>query len=177
MMIISELPPLTEDLKMDIRRKFILSDAIKEGHKAKFSHKKSLKVTHNTSCCTIHSATVSPVPQISFVGQSSVDTGGPRREFLRLLASEASDSLYFRRGDEGAFFSCNTTAFKVLTCIKICAPKNLIMLLFQNNDYLILGLYALMSLVQGGPGFPFLHPHVYAYLCTGTWSPCSHCEG
>ena len=28
-----------------------------------------------------------------------------------------------------------------------------------------------MSVRQGGPGFPFLHPHVYMYLCTNVWSP------
>lgn len=40
----------------------------------------------------------------------------------------------------------------------------------QNCDYKILGEYAAMSLVQGGPGFPFLHQHVYLYLCTDVWS-------
>jgi len=28
-----------------------------------------------------------------------------------------------------------------------------------------------MSAVQGGPGFPFLSPNVYMYLCSGKWSP------
>ena len=28
-----------------------------------------------------------------------------------------------------------------------------------------------MSIVQGGPGFPFLHRHVYMSLCTNVWSP------
>lgn len=32
-------------------------------------------------------------------------------------------------------------------------------------------MYAGMSIIQGGPGFPFLHGHVYMYLCTGVWSP------
>ena len=27
-----------------------------------------------------------------------------------------------------------------------------------------------MSLIQGGPGFPFLHQHVFLYLCTDVWS-------
>ena len=30
-----------------------------------------------------------------------------------------------------------------------------------------------MSIVLGGPGFPFLHRHVYLYLCTDLWSPIS----
>ena len=44
---------------------------------------------------------------------------------------------------------------------------------FQANHYKILGSYAAVSVIQGGPGFPFFHPHVYAYLCTGIWSPVS----
>ena len=40
----------------------------------------------------------------NIVGESGIDTGGPKREFLRLLASEASDSAYFRGGLEGFFF-------------------------------------------------------------------------
>jgi len=39
------------------------------------------------------------------------------------------------------------------------------------DDYKTLGSFAAMSIVQGGPGFPFLHPHVYMYLCSGKWSP------
>ena len=39
------------------------------------------------------------------------------------------------------------------------------------GDYKILGMYAAMSIVQGGPGFPFLHRHAYLYLCTDAWSP------
>ena len=35
------------------------------------------------------------------------------------------------------------------------------------------GMYAGMSILQGGPGFPFLHQHVYMYLCTDVWSPLS----
>ena len=26
------------------------------------------------------------------------------------------------------------------------------------------------SVIQGGPGFPFFHPHVYVYLFSGIWS-------
>ena len=30
-----------------------------------------------------------------------------------------------------------------------------------------------MSVIQGGPGFPILHPNVYAYLFSCVWSPVS----
>ena len=36
----------------------------------------------------------------------------------------------------------------------------------QRNDFLHLGWYAGMSLIQGGPGFPLLVDAVYHYLCT-----------
>ena len=32
-------------------------------------------------------------------------------------------------------------------------------------------MYAGMSVIQGGAGFPFFHGHVYMYLCTDVWSP------
>ena len=32
-------------------------------------------------------------------------------------------------------------------------------------------MFAAMSIIQGGSGFPFLHQHVYLYLCTDMWSP------
>ena len=32
-------------------------------------------------------------------------------------------------------------------------------------------MYAAMSIIQGGSGFPFLHRHAYMYLCTDVWSP------
>lgn len=35
----------------------------------------------------------------------------------------------------------------------------------------MLGCYAGISVRQGGPGFPFLHPHVYMHLCINVWSP------
>jgi len=37
----------------------------------------------------------------------------------------------------------------------------------QRNDFLHIGWYAGMSLIQGGPGFPLLADAVYHYLCTG----------
>ena len=38
------LPALVERLAIDVRRKFVLQDALKEGHKQKFSSQKVLKV-------------------------------------------------------------------------------------------------------------------------------------
>jgi len=37
----------------------------------------------------------------------------------------------------------------------------------QKKDFMHIGWYAGISLVQGGPGFPLLADAVYNYLCTG----------
>lgn len=44
-----------------------------------------------------------------------MDTGGPRREFFRLLAANCRTSVYFRHGDDtsGSFFACNTSGYQV----------------------------------------------------------------
>ncbi len=58
------------------------------------------------------------LPQVTFVGEGAVDSGGPRREFFRLLASEASNTLFI--GNVTAkFFVMNAQALQVstLTCI------------------------------------------------------------
>ena len=38
--------PNCEEFEIDVRRKFVLQDALREGHKKKFSTDKSLKVEH-----------------------------------------------------------------------------------------------------------------------------------
>ncbi len=48
-----------------------------------------------------------------FVGEGAIDTGGPRREFLRLLAKQLSNGPYFQSGEDGSFFACNTTGYQV----------------------------------------------------------------
>ena len=100
-----------------------------------------------------------------------MDTGGPRREFFRLLAMRVRDGRYFQAGSLGSFFLCNTEGYRVRTCLAECLVVNILVFLLQANHYKILGSYAALSIIQGGPGFPFFHSHVYAYLCTGTWSP------
>ena len=34
-------------------------------------------------------------------------------------------------------------------------------------------MYAAMSIIQGGSGFPFFHQHLFMNLCTNVWSPIS----
>lgn len=57
--------------------------------------------------------------QILFVGEGAVDTGGPQREFFRLLAEQVRESLYFQNGEDsaGSFFACNTSGYRVWLCV------------------------------------------------------------
>ena len=57
--------------------------------------------------------------KVEFALEASVDTGGPRREFLHLLAKEVRDGDYFQAGNAGSFFVCNTSGYRVCKCIMI----------------------------------------------------------
>ena len=49
---------------------------------------------------------------MTFVGEGAVDQGGPKREFFRLLAKEASET-YFKGNKRARFFANNTIAVQV----------------------------------------------------------------
>ena len=97
-------------MEIDIRRSFVLQDALREGRKKKFCPKKELKVKKNMSCTELLY-----LIQVEFVGEGAVGTGGPRREFFRLLAEEVRESVYFQHGEDsaGSFFACNTSGYRV----------------------------------------------------------------
>lgn len=115
-------------LDIDIRRDFLLKDAIREGKKTKFLPNKIIRV--------------------NFIGKQAVDTGGPRREFWRLLVQNAKD---YCKGKEGSMaFAPNT-----LAC--------------QKSEFKILGMYVAVSIPQGGYGFPILHPIVYNFITMGKY--------
>ena len=50
--------------------------------------------------------------QVSFVGEWAVDTGGPRREFFRLVALEAKEKFFIGRSFQ-KFFLCDILAIQV----------------------------------------------------------------
>lgn len=72
---------------------YVLQDAMREGRKSKFDPYKLLKVT--------------------FVGEGAIDSGGPRREFFRLLGIMCADSAYFHGLENCKFFASNVPAVKV----------------------------------------------------------------
>ena len=51
--------------------------------------------------------------KVDFALEGGIDTGGPRREFLRLLAMEIRVGDYFEAGSAGSFFVCNTHGYRV----------------------------------------------------------------
>lgn len=108
------------------------------------------------------------IVQVTFVAEGAVDAGGPRREFFRLLARQASHSSYFCGNTFEKFFACNVPAVRV-RCFQLFMAFVAIYVLcalIQKNEYFILGQYAAMSAVQGGPSLPFFSPEVYNYLST-----------
>ena len=74
----------------------------------------------------------------------------------------------FKLGRQEAFLFVTLQATRYAKCNDDLLP---IIISLQANHYKILGCYAAISIIQGGPGFPFFRAHVYAYLCTGIWSP------
>ena len=51
--------------------------------------------------------------KVEFALEVGVDTGGPRREFFRLLALGLRDGDYFKSGSHGSFFVCNMDGYRV----------------------------------------------------------------
>jgi hypothetical protein len=76
-------------MTIEIRREFVLIDALKEARKAKFDVKKRLDVR--------------------FVGERAIDLGGPKQEFFNLLSSDACH-MFFKGKDNYKFFMNNVTS-------------------------------------------------------------------
>jgi hypothetical protein len=51
--------------------------------------------------------------QVTFVGEGAVDHGGPKREFFRLFAKEASQTYFKGASEKCRFFVNNVTAVQV----------------------------------------------------------------
>ena len=92
-----------------------------------------------------------------------MDLGGPRREFFRLLAIQASERFFIGKEDQ-KFFCTDVKALQVWNTSVSYTH-------FQDRDFFALGQYCAASIVQGGNGFPFFHEAVFNYFinatCTG----------
>jgi hypothetical protein len=100
-----------------------------------------------SALCGIDRKAFSPkkVFDIKFLGEEGYDGGGPRREFFRLLANDVKRSMcvgredsYFLRHDVNGLLS---------------------------SKFEKLGQLIVMSIAQGGNGFPFFDKSVYDYIC------------
>lgn len=74
----------SESLLLDIRRDFVLHDAVREGRKGKFSTKKHLKVSEQRYLVVVLYTFLQyhGIQKVNFMGEEAVDAGGPRREIL-----------------------------------------------------------------------------------------------
>ena len=100
------------------------------------------------------------------------------------------EQKYCRSGEDGCFFDKNVPALQVCSYLAyfsiihvhasalvaesevICDYSyNAITFIFtkQKSDFKNLGILIGMSIVQGGPGLPMLHPAVYQYMTTGKY--------
>ena len=88
--------------------------------------------------------------RVSFSNQPGIDTGGIKRQFF----TDVLDKIAFK--DPYSMFTGNK--------YRLCpAYSPQLLPLFK-----ILGTLIVHSLIQEGPGFPYLAPYVYWYLVTGS---------
>ena len=80
-------------------------------------------------------------------------------------------------GEDGCFFDRNVPALQACKCLALVAESEVIAAIMlitfistkQKSDFKNLGILIGMSVVQGGPGLPILHPAVYQYMTTGKY--------
>ena len=86
--------------------------------------------------------------RVNFIGERGVDGGGPRREFYRLLIEAICTTSGLLEGsDENKIPLHNCAALKAKT-------------------FVLLGVMAGMSMVDGGPGLPVFAAPVFHYIAT-----------
>ncbi|XP_066500774.1 G2/M phase-specific E3 ubiquitin-protein ligase-like isoform X2 [Hoplias malabaricus] len=86
-------------------------------------------------------------PHVEFVGEVAFDTGGPRREFFRLLMTEVQTRLGVFEGKPGhLFFTYDQSAL-------------------QQHKYEQAGKLVAWSIIHGGPGLKALDPSLYQLMC------------
>ena len=101
--------PRTE---VDIRQRMVVQDALRAANKRRFDPFKLIKVIIMMEHFLINFNSFVMWKQVCFVGECAVDTGGPAREFWRLLMF-GMEQNYCRSGDDGCFFDRNVPALQV----------------------------------------------------------------
>jgi len=115
--------------QINVRRKHIWSDAVRAISKPVFNPLNPIRVT--------------------FISESAVDLGGPRREFFSLgLLKAAEDPGIFCGPPEARLFVHSLQSLRNRTFYKV-------------------GMFTALSLAHGGPGLTCLSKTVYSYLCFG----------
>lgn len=86
--------------------------------------------------------------RVKFIGEMGVDGGGPRREFYRLLVEAICSTSGLLEGCEG-----NKIPLHNVTALKA-------------RKFVLLGVMAGMSMLDGGPGLPVFAGPVFHYIAT-----------
>ena len=86
---------------------------------------------------------------MTFVGESAVDDGGPRREYFRLVLAEMMKQSHLLAGPP----SCKVPQHNALA--------------LRNGEFYLIGSIIVLSLMQGGPAPTFFAPSVVEYLFRG----------
>ena len=100
-------------------------------------------------------------PQVEFIGEEGVDSGGLTREFFQILFQQIA-SVYL---DSTGCFKHNAVAFQVSDghTLQTLRQNNLYFL--QENVFSRLGQFASMCLVHGGAAVRVFSSSVYSFLC------------
>ena len=137
-----------------VRRSDVLSSALCGMDRKTFSPNKLLEVMDTI-------LTVIIFAQISFLGEEAQDGGGPRREFFRMLATSIKDTMCVGRNGSYVF---RHDMYGIQVNILHNYLQSLWFML-QTNKFLKIGMLLVMSVAQGGGGYPFFAKSVFDYLC------------
>ena len=99
-----------------------------------------------------------------------MDTGGPHREFFRLLAMRLREGKYFQAGSLGSFFLCNNEGYRVRLCLAECSVVNILVFLLQAWT---LGSYTALSTGFSLFSWPCVCLPVHWHLVTSASTPKS----
>lgn len=89
-------------------------------------------------------------PYVVYDDMPAVDVGGPKRQFFTATSMDLKDNHALFEGSDNQLFPVYSTGVIASGLLKV------------------LGQVIVHSILQEGPGFPFLDPCIYHYICTSS---------
>ena len=77
---LNNTPSCYEMLSIEVRRNFLVIDAMKDASKSKFNPSKTSNIDNRNNVLGFSMI----FEKVNFIGESCIDSGGPRREFFRI---------------------------------------------------------------------------------------------